>query len=411
MEFRIEVSAPKKSNMPKTSISQGLQCLSIHQPWAWLVCTGVKPFENRAWKTSFRGTIAIHASASQAVLKDTLGEIKSDAFDFKLTDFTFGAVIGLVDIVDIQIYGREHEGDFHASGPYCWRIANPRLLKKPIPIAGKQNLFSLDDAVAAKILAAEAYVFDLGSGSAEAAQAHTFTGNPDPTDRYNCAISELEGQVSDVELAKMASRMIELAPENPLGYMHRISLQDVGASEEMIRADFEKLVEIADRLNVEEAEEFEMTLSFCAAQLSDENREEQAAKFWRRLIQVDPENAWYRRGLGNTLLATPETHGEAIVELERAIELSEDDDYDDEDVAYLLSTLAEGYRRTMALDRAKETAERSMKLDEEFPDACYVAARIAIDANDKVNAKALLRKALILEPDFVEAADLLKELL
>ncbi len=396
--------------MPKPANSKRLRCLSIHQPWSWLICAGAKRIENRTWKTDFRGTIAIHASTSQSVLRDCLSEIASDQTEFKLTDFAFGAIIGLADIVDIQVYGREHESDFCASGPYCWRMANSRLLKKPIPLTGKQNLFDLDDAMTSKILAAESYVFDPDSDARETAFIQRLRGELAPADRYNYVISELEGKVPDSKLSEMAARMIELAPSNPLGYMHRISLQDPSAPEELARADFEKLVEIADGLNIDEAEDFELTLSFCAAQLSDENREEQAARFWRRLIQVDEENAWYRRGLGKTLLSNPTTIGDAIIELERAIELGEDGDYDDEDVADMLSTLAEGYLQIKALDRAKETAERAMKLDREQPDACYVAARIAIDENDKATAKALLRKTLILEPDYDEAAELLKTL-
>jgi len=396
--------------MSKTANSKGLRCLSIHQPWAWLICAGAKQIENRTWKTDFRGTIVIHASTSQSVLKDCLSEIKSDSSDFRLDDFAYGAIIGLADIVDIQVYGREHEADVYASGPYCWRLANPRLLKKPIPMIGKLNLFTLDDAMIGKIRAGESYVIDLGSHSREAKLARLFPGEPSPADRYNSVISELEEKMPDSVLSDMASRMIELAPNNPLGYMHRISLQDPSAPEELARADFEKLVEIADSLDADEAEDFELTLSFCAAQLLDEDRNDHASKFWRRLIQVDEENAWYRHGLGKTLLSTATTHSEAIHELERAIELGDDGDYDDEDVAYMLSTLAEGYRQTNALDRAKEATERAMKMDRELPDACYVAARIAIDQKDMTTAKALLKKAVILEPEFFEAADLLKQL-
>ena len=399
--------------MPKPGNSKELRCLSIHQPWSWLICAGAKRIENRTWKTNFRGTIAIHASTSQSVLRNYLGEIASEQPDLKLNDFAFGAIIGLVDIVDIQVYGREHESDFYAIGPYCWRMANPRLLKNPIPIAGKLNLFELDVAMADKILVAESYVFDPDSDARQTTfirRYRRYSGEPAPADRYNYVITELEGKVPDSELSEMATRMIELAPNDPLGYMHRISLQDPSSPEELARADFEKLIEIADSLNADEAEDFELTLSFCAAQLSDENREEQASRFWRRLIQVDEENAWYRGGLGKTLLSNPATISDAIVELERAIELGEDGDYDDDDLAYILSTLADAYRQTKALDRAKETAERAMKLDRELPDACYVAARIAIDEKDNAVAKALLRKTLILEPDYVEAAELLKTL-
>ena len=38
-----------------------LSCLTVRQPWAWLLTHGVKPVENRTWKTSYRGPLLIHA--------------------------------------------------------------------------------------------------------------------------------------------------------------------------------------------------------------------------------------------------------------------------------------------------------------------------------------------------------------
>lgn len=37
-------------------------CLSIRQPWAWLVANGWKNIENRTWPTGFRGRFLIHAA-------------------------------------------------------------------------------------------------------------------------------------------------------------------------------------------------------------------------------------------------------------------------------------------------------------------------------------------------------------
>ena len=37
-------------------------CLSVRQPWAWLIVNGFKDIENRTWPTKVRGRILIHAS-------------------------------------------------------------------------------------------------------------------------------------------------------------------------------------------------------------------------------------------------------------------------------------------------------------------------------------------------------------
>lgn len=39
-----------------------MKCISIRQPWAWLIVHGYKPVENRTWETFYRGPVAIHAS-------------------------------------------------------------------------------------------------------------------------------------------------------------------------------------------------------------------------------------------------------------------------------------------------------------------------------------------------------------
>ena len=49
---------------PKVSPRQGTLCLSIRQPWAWLIVNGWKNIENRDWPTRVRGRILIHASKS-----------------------------------------------------------------------------------------------------------------------------------------------------------------------------------------------------------------------------------------------------------------------------------------------------------------------------------------------------------
>ena len=38
-----------------------MKTLSVHQPWAHLIVTGVKNVENRTWYTQVRGTVLIHA--------------------------------------------------------------------------------------------------------------------------------------------------------------------------------------------------------------------------------------------------------------------------------------------------------------------------------------------------------------
>lgn len=37
-------------------------CLSVRQPWAWLIVHGYKDVENRNWSTNYHGPVLIHAA-------------------------------------------------------------------------------------------------------------------------------------------------------------------------------------------------------------------------------------------------------------------------------------------------------------------------------------------------------------
>ena len=41
-----------------------MKAISVKQPWASLIISGIKDIENRKWKTNYRGRVLIHASNS-----------------------------------------------------------------------------------------------------------------------------------------------------------------------------------------------------------------------------------------------------------------------------------------------------------------------------------------------------------
>src|SRR5215208_6447735 len=105
-----------------------MRALSIRQPWAWAIIHAGKNVENRKWNTHHRETIAIHASGNldkDAVLPE--GIDKPD-----IEDLRRGAIIGLVDIVDVV---REHPSKWFV-GPYGFVLENPQPLSRPIPCKG-----------------------------------------------------------------------------------------------------------------------------------------------------------------------------------------------------------------------------------------------------------------------------------
>ncbi|WCM42437.1 ASCH domain-containing protein [Flavobacterium sp. CBA20B-1] len=142
-----------------------MKAITIKQPWAYLIASGVKDIENRTWKTHFRGRVYIHVSAKKAnfwlteqasIVHDELVKISLD--DYKKTTGLFSAIIGEVDIVDCVINHPSiwaEKGFNYASYDgtqykevYNWVLANPILYEKPIlNVKGKLSFWDFDPSI------------------------------------------------------------------------------------------------------------------------------------------------------------------------------------------------------------------------------------------------------------------------
>lgn len=123
-----------------------MKVLSIKQPWASLIAHGIKPIENRGWKTNFRGTILIHASKKIADYKLTKEQLRECGLEVLWnSDKLTSAIIGEVDIIDcvinhssiwaekgkaVNINGYGHTEKYKPI--YNWVLANPVLYANPI---------------------------------------------------------------------------------------------------------------------------------------------------------------------------------------------------------------------------------------------------------------------------------------
>jgi tetratricopeptide (TPR) repeat protein len=223
-----------------------LRCLSIRQPFAWLVCIGAKTIENRTWQTDFRGTIAIHASTSQTNVRALEQELPNGTI--KPDDFRFGAIIGLADIEEIKPYGREHESDMFASGPYCWRMSHGRLLKKPIPMSGKLNLFSLDEATSEKVWNSEFIELDPKKDERIQRILGAFHSSPDPGRWYRYALSELSETLEPSELLSMANRLVELEPDDLDSYNYRMMIARQLDRLSLVKSDTDRILDLVQSI-------------------------------------------------------------------------------------------------------------------------------------------------------------------
>ncbi len=122
-----------------------MKCLSIRQPWAWLIVAGWKRIENRGWKTRCRGRLALHAAARLGGSWDDVLLPHGIALP-SLQELPRGALVGTVELVDclrIEELPPERRDDPHAVGPWCWLLADPRPLAQPIPCKGRLGLWDV----------------------------------------------------------------------------------------------------------------------------------------------------------------------------------------------------------------------------------------------------------------------------
>lgn len=78
-----------------------MKAISLKQPWATLVCWGIKTVETRSWKTNYTGRVYIHAS--KKFVKNDRYLLLTPEFkkygEFDPSKFVTGGIIGCVDII------------------------------------------------------------------------------------------------------------------------------------------------------------------------------------------------------------------------------------------------------------------------------------------------------------------------
>ena len=125
-----------------------MKVLSIKEPFASLIKDGVKVYETRSWKTTYRGEIYIHASKSiskSANSQKALGYIKSE--------INPGYILCKCKLVDCiymdsefinHIINETNENDYglYEIGRYAWKLEVIEVLKEPIFAKGKLGIWN-----------------------------------------------------------------------------------------------------------------------------------------------------------------------------------------------------------------------------------------------------------------------------
>ena len=132
-----------------------MKTLSIQQPWASLICAGIKDVENRTWKAAeIPGKILIHAS-SKKVTQNFFSEITEEMESHICNHVFFGNLphldelptSAIVGYVTVSGFETEYTGSVWDGGPLQikWKLEDAWMFDEPIlNIRGKLHLFDYD---------------------------------------------------------------------------------------------------------------------------------------------------------------------------------------------------------------------------------------------------------------------------
>jgi tetratricopeptide (TPR) repeat protein len=413
-----------------------------------MICSGDKDIENRNWKTDFRGTIAIHASTKVTQVngllkKDKVKQVKSG-------DFEYGAIIGLADIESISIYGREHETNPHAFGPYCWKMTNGRFLKNPIPMMGKLGLVYLSDEITASVLSQETFQIPSDSPIRSLLQ-NNMEAKPSVLELYEYCVEDLYAKATIEELWRVVNRMIELDAgpyahicrldfacqsdevSLPVGYCEAfenavIATYGVGSDDKEFRRIYEDCLEseanpdeykVTNQLRYDPScfyQHLTVYLHTISLEFLKLGQYDKAMEYSNRRLSVEPDAPETHVDLGEIYLKGFSDAASAVsslrialklcdfgrapdAELKIASYLDKDPEFDRQLLARLLLLLSQAFREVGEIDEAMSISTRLVKFDKENPLAFVEAHKVAIQKNDAKLAKKYMKKAFELDPE------------
>ncbi len=119
-----------------------MKCISIRQPWAWLIVSGFKDVENRTWKIKHRGPLLIHASKKfdregYGWVQEAFPEINMP----KPEEFAKGGIVGRVELTDC-VTKSDSPWFF---GPCGFVVDNPKAFEAVMPYKGQLGLFDVEE--------------------------------------------------------------------------------------------------------------------------------------------------------------------------------------------------------------------------------------------------------------------------
>lgn len=122
-----------------------MKALSITEPYASLILEGKKMIETRSWKTSYRGKILIHASATK-IPKEYQHLLP------RVTKVRQGYILCMANLVDCvqmtdefinQVDDAERAVGFYSPGRYAWILNDITPIPYPVRAKGRLGLWEV----------------------------------------------------------------------------------------------------------------------------------------------------------------------------------------------------------------------------------------------------------------------------
>ena len=129
-------------------VSSEMLCLSVRQPWAWLIVQGYKDVENREWRTGVRGPVLIHSGKTMTradydacviFCSGLLCEIGDPFPLFESLRCQLGGIVGETNIRDCVTH---HQSQWFC-GPYGFVLSDSRPLAFE-PLKGALGFFKVE---------------------------------------------------------------------------------------------------------------------------------------------------------------------------------------------------------------------------------------------------------------------------
>jgi hypothetical protein len=139
-----------------------MRALTVQQPWAWAIAAQDKDVENRAWKTSYRGLLAIHAGrtgddGARLPVERAARRFKTIRAESLLAkrisevSLRFGCIVAVATLAGCHDERTEEPRNscspWGQPGQYHWQLANVRPLPEPVPCKGALGLWRLPEDV------------------------------------------------------------------------------------------------------------------------------------------------------------------------------------------------------------------------------------------------------------------------